>query len=162
MFITSELMGNVWVGDDLVTLLDGSDHLVDNPKTKQILKWNEREGTRSCRDQKVRGSSRSIRNGRFSFHLSARMARSIVFAKSPTEKVAYETAIAELTKAVQRTGGGQNLDGVRPCRSTGNRTGRRQGERLDGHYISVEFTAKTRKVTNGDGETLPVQITGVK
>lgn len=38
---------------------------------------------------------------------------SVVFTKQPTEKVAYETAIAELTKAVQRTRGEMRNDGLR-------------------------------------------------
>ena len=41
MFITTELMGNVWYGrskdnDSLVALPDGSDHLTYDPKTKQV------------------------------------------------------------------------------------------------------------------------------
>lgn len=84
----------------------------------------------------------------------------IVFANRPTEKVAYETAIAELTKAVQRAGGSKNITAYVSVGPRQNRAGRQQMKGSNGHYISVEFTAKTRKVTNGDGEILPVQIDG--
>ena len=75
----------------------------------------------------------------------------IVFAKQPTEKVAYETAIGELTKAVQRTGGSKDVMAFVHVGPRENRAGRQQVKGSNGTYISVHFTAKTRKVTNGDG-----------
>jgi hypothetical protein len=163
MFITAELMGNVWFGDDLVTLLDGSDHLVYNPKTKQILTWNEREGTKVVPQSQGAGffteyQERKVLVAPFGTYGTM----DIVFANRPTEKVAYETAIAELTKAVQRTGGSKDVLAFVFVGPRENRAGRQQVKGSNGRYISVEFRVKTRKVTNGDGEILPVQVTGLK
>src|SRR5262245_51679834 len=51
MFVTSELMGTAWHGDETVTLPDGSDHLVYDPKSKRIITWNEREGVQQMVSQ---------------------------------------------------------------------------------------------------------------
>jgi hypothetical protein len=163
MFITAELMGNVWFGDDLVTLLDGSDHLVYNPKTKQILTWNEREGTKVVPVSQGAGFFAEYQDQKISVPPYGTFGTlDIVFAKQPTEKVAYETAIAELTKAVQRTGGSKDVMAYVYVGPRENRAGRQTVKGANGRFISVKFTAKTRKVTNGNGEILSVQVTGLK
>jgi hypothetical protein len=68
------------------------------------------------------------------------------------------TAIAELTKAVQRTGGKQDVMAFVMVGPRDNPAGRSQVRGANGKYISVEYRANTRKVTNGAGDDLRVTI----
>ena len=99
MSITNELMGTVWFGrskddDSPVALPDGSDHLTYDPKTKEVSTWNEREGTKPTIAQA--SGAVQYKEEKILVKPGGRFASiSVVFAKQPSEKVAYETVIAE-------------------------------------------------------------------
>jgi len=108
MFITKELMGTVWCcqstdDDETLTLPDGSEHLVYDPTAKRIRTWNERSGVAPTITQ-ANGYVVKYEEQKVLVKPGGKFATiSVVFARRPTEKVAYETLIAELSKAIDRS-----------------------------------------------------------
>src|SRR6185369_9633460 len=135
--------GRSQVDDSPVHLPDGSDHLTYDPKTKKIRTWNEREGKTSTI---VQGSGYTVKyeehqvlvkpGGQFA-------TISIVFAKEPSEKVAYETVIAEVLKAIERTQHKMTTTAYAHVGSKSDPASWRQLKGVNGKYISAEFDPKS-------------------
>jgi hypothetical protein len=160
-------LGNVWYSvsgrkdnDDVVALLDGSDHLVYRPETKDIVTWKEREGektivTENAQAYFVEYTEHNVLVSPFGkFAIMA-----VVFNKAPTEKAAFDALIAQVTSAV----GGQptKLDTTAYAYigSRGDPAGRRPIKGSDGKTVTVEFDPRRNgKLTTVSGRDLPATV----
>jgi hypothetical protein len=163
MFITSEMLGHAWYSksgresdDDQVTLPDGSRNLSYDPKTKQIRTWNEREGVKP---QAVAASGAgytvSYREDRTAVRPRSRFATvDLLFAKEPTERVAYESTIAEIRKAIQKSGGKLPITAYANVGPKDNPAAQRGVRGADGQIISVKFEPSRPTLRNLAGHDI--------
>ena len=160
MFITNELMGTAWFGrskadDSPVALPDGSEHLTYDPKTKQVRTWNEREGTKPTVAQ-ANGYFVQFKEEKILVKPGGKFATiSVVFTKQPTEKVAYETLIAEVLKAIDRTQRMMLTSAYAQLGSQSDPASWRQIRGANGKYISAQFDPKSpERITTVSGDDL--------
>ncbi|MGH7813282.1 MAG: hypothetical protein ACREQI_04680 [Candidatus Binataceae bacterium] len=150
MFITKDLLataffGTSYIDEEPVLLRDGSSNLVFDPKTKQVRTMNEYEGTRSSVAQ-AKGYFVLYEEDRVIVKPGGKFASlSVVFAKRPTEKTAYETLIAEVLKTISRTGHHEDTTAYALIGSKDNPAGWRQIKGSNGKYITAEFDPESPK-----------------
>jgi hypothetical protein len=150
MFITNDLLATAFFGtseidEEPVVLSDGSSNLVYDPKTKQVRTMNEYEGSMpsivQAKGYFVQYEEHSVLvkpGGKFA-------SLSVVFAKRPTEKTAYETLIAELLKTISRTDHHEHTDAYAYTGSKNNPADWHQIKGANGKYISGSPRARPLK-----------------
>lgn len=168
MFINSEVLATAWYGPgndaEPLSLTDGSDNLVWDPKTKRIRTFNERLGIKPATVSEAPGVFVEYKEQQTWVKPIKTFATvSVVFEKQPTEKVAYETAIAELTKAVQRTHGAMDTTTYIYVGKRDDPASRAQVRGSNGKFIGAEYDAESPgRVMNLVGDDLPAKITITK
>jgi hypothetical protein len=151
-FVSAEVMGTIWYSrsgsdDDakMVTLPDGSDHLVFQPDTKKTITWKQREGgpvdvvkENAAGGYFVRSETNKVLVPPYGTFISM----SVVFKNEPTEKQAFEVLIAEIKKSVSEQAKPVSTTAYAMVGPRNDPAAQRQVKGSSGQFISVEFDPK--------------------
>ncbi|OFW10573.1 MAG: hypothetical protein A3H96_21620 [Acidobacteria bacterium RIFCSPLOWO2_02_FULL_67_36] len=151
-FVTAEVMGTVWYSrsgseDDakMVTLPDGSDHLVFQPDGKKVITWKQREGgPASTVEENVAGGYfvETEVNKVLVAPGGTFISLAVVFQKEPTEKHAFEVGVGELKKALAKQAKPVPTTAYVMVGPRNDPAARRQVKGSNGRFISVDFEPK--------------------
>jgi hypothetical protein len=163
-FLATEVMGTAWYSksgvesdDEIVALKDGSNHLLYRPENKEIVSWNARDGQEPQIAVNAAGgyfvktevNKILVAPGGTFIHLST------VFAKEPSEKLAYETAIAEVKQSVASQANPVATSAFIKVGAAANPAAWRQVRGADGEFIMAEFSPKRGKqIVSGSGRPI--------
>jgi hypothetical protein len=167
MFVQQEILANAWFGtsdadDELVPLVDGSKHIVADPKTKTIRTELERAGTRRETQQKQGYRSEREQQRILVPPGGTFESVTVVFPQAPTEKRAYEAAISEALQWIATTKHSEdvtvyvNVGGSDPA-------GRKPMLGADRRPIWVAFEKKRpNRLFGSSGQDLGIAVPAVK
>ena len=148
-FVTAEVVGTVWYSRsgseddaDIMTLPDGSDHLVFQPNGKKIITWKQREGgPADVVEENVAGAYFVVTetNKVLVAPGGTYISLSVVFQKKPTEKSAFEVLVAELKKAINKQPKAVQTTAYAMVGPRNDPATRRQVKGSNGRFVSAEF-----------------------
>jgi hypothetical protein len=163
-FVAAEVLGTVWYSqsgsdDDahMVTLRDGSDHLVYQPDGKKIITSKEREGGPvNTVEENVAGGYfvEAETNKVLVAPFGTFIHLSVVFQKEPTEKRAFEVLLGEVRKSVNKQAKPVLTRGFAKVGPRDDPAARRQVNGSNGRFVSVEFEPKNPGVVTTSAGTV--------
>jgi hypothetical protein len=150
MFVTADVLGEARYSrtgrdndDARVVLPDGSQLVVYDIKARRIVTWNERQGVKPATTTQGVGYFTEYQEQKILVQPGGKFAMlAVVFAKIPTEKVAYDTAIEEIRKAIRANGERMATTAVVYIGPKDDKAARRPMRGADNKSIMVHFDPK--------------------
>jgi len=129
------------IDEDMIPLLDGSDHLLYDSKTKKIVTWNQHEGIKT---EITKGTEFVVEYEEYSMVVKPYTkfaSLKVIFPTKPnkTEDEIYRILIEELKKAVLRQNPKLKTIAAPYIGDPKNPAGQKQMQHSNGKYFIIEY-----------------------